>query len=76
MGSNLVTGLVTIATSIVGLAIIATLVSKNANTSGVIQSAGSALSGSIATAVSPVTGGSGFGGGMTMGTLPSLTTQM
>ncbi|MEM4066703.1 MAG: hypothetical protein QXV17_07575 [Candidatus Micrarchaeaceae archaeon] len=49
--------IVTIATAIVGVAIIAVLVSKNANTSGVIQSAGQAFSQSLGVAVSPVTGG-------------------
>lgn len=46
----------TIATAIVGVAILAVLVSKNANTAGVIKSAGSAFSSALATAVSPVTG--------------------
>lgn len=48
--------IVTIATAIVGLAIVATLVSKNAQTSAVIQSAGSAFGNSLAVAESPVTG--------------------
>jgi len=48
--------------AIVGVAIIAVLVSRNANTTGVIQASGNAFSGSLATALSPVTGGSGFGG--------------
>jgi hypothetical protein len=55
-------GVVTIATAIVGVAILAVIVSKNANTSGVIQSAGNALSTDIGAAVSPVTGGGGLGG--------------
>lgn len=52
--------LVTIATAIVGVAIVAVLVSKNANTANVISAAGSSFSQSLATAVSPVTGGSGY----------------
>jgi PRD1 phage membrane DNA delivery len=48
--------IVTIATAIVGLAIVAVLVSKNAQTSQVIQSAGSAFGNSLAVAESPVTG--------------------
>lgn len=52
----------TIATAIIGVAIIAVLVSKNANTQGVIQSAGIAFSQSLATAVSPVTGVSSYNG--------------
>lgn len=56
-------GVVTIATAIVGVAILAVIVSKNANTAGVIQAGGQALSTDIGAAVSPVTGGSmGLGG--------------
>jgi len=57
---------VTVATAIVGVALLAVLVSKNANTAQVVQSFGSAFSGAIGAAVSPITGsGSGvtsFGG--------------
>lgn len=53
--------IMTIASAIVGLAIIATLVSNKANTSNVLRSAGGAFSGAIGAAVSPVTGGN-FGG--------------
>lgn len=60
MGDQLIASVVTVLTAIVGLAIIAVLVSKQANTSGVIQSGGSAFSQAISAAVSPVTGGSGF----------------
>ncbi len=70
MGDQLITSVVTVLTAIVGVAIIATLVSKNANTSQVIQAGGSAFSQSLATALSPVTGsGSGLGniGGFTGG---------
>lgn len=52
---------VTIAVAIVGVAILAVLVSKNSNTAQVIKSAGSAFSSSLAVAVSPITGGSGAG---------------
>lgn len=61
MDQQLVTSVVTVATAIVGLAIIAVLVSKNANTSGVISAGGSAFTSAIGAAVSPVTGGSGLG---------------
>lgn len=60
--NSTVSAVVTIATAIVGLAILAVLVSKNANTSGVIGAAGDAFSRSIGAAVSPITG-AGFGGG-------------
>lgn len=50
--------IVTVLTAIVGVAIIATLVSRQANTSGVVSSAGSAFSSIVRAATSPVTGGS------------------
>lgn len=49
-------GLVTIALAIVGLAIVATLVSKNARTSQVAQATAGGFSESLLAAVSPVTG--------------------
>jgi hypothetical protein len=60
MGDQLIASVVTVATAIVGLAIIAVLVSKQANTSNVIASGGNAFSGAISAAVSPITGGSGI----------------
>jgi len=54
-----------IAVAIIGVAIIAVLVSRNAQTAGVIQAAGSAFSGILGTALGPVTGqtsGSSSGG--------------
>lgn len=72
MNENMIESIVTIATAIVGVAILAVLVSKKSNTSGVIQSAASGFSNALGTAVSPVTGASigfnvgypstGFGG--------------
>jgi hypothetical protein len=62
MSEQLVTSVVTVLTAIIGVAIIAVLVSKNANTTGVISSAGSAFQGALGTALSPVTGTSSFGG--------------
>jgi hypothetical protein len=56
MGDRLISSLVTIATGIIGLAIIAVLVSKNAQTGQVIGAGGSAFSGALAAAESPVTG--------------------
>ena len=43
---------------VIGLAIVAVIVSKNANTSTVLASGGSALASVIGAAVSPVAGGS------------------
>jgi hypothetical protein len=59
MGENLVTALVTIAVAIVSLAMIAVIVSKNAQTPAVIQASGNALGSDIMAAVSPVAGGMG-----------------
>lgn len=62
MSDQLITSVTSVLLAIVGVAIIATLVSKNANTAGVLQAGGSAFSGSLGTALSPVTG-AGMGGG-------------
>jgi hypothetical protein len=48
--------IVTIATAIVGLAMVSILVSKKAQTPAVIQAAGSAFSNALGVAESPVTG--------------------
>lgn len=59
--NNVVSQIVVIATAIIGLAIVATLVSRNAQTSQVIQSAGNAFTGAIRAATGPVTGaGAGY----------------
>lgn len=47
---------ITIASAIVAVALLAVLVSKKSNTAAVIQAAGSAFGNSLAVAVSPVTG--------------------
>jgi hypothetical protein len=47
---------VTIATAIVGVAILAVLVSKNSQTSTVLGAAGSAFSNALSAATGPVTG--------------------
>lgn len=64
--NSAVTAIVTIATAIIGLAILSVIVSKNANTAGVIGAGGSALAQDIGAAVAPVTGGS-FGLGSPIG---------
>lgn len=60
MGDQLIASVVTVATAIVGLAIIAVLVSKNAATPQVIQAGGSAFTSAISAATNPFSGGSGF----------------
>ncbi len=56
MSDSLVTGLVSVALAIVGVATIATLVGKNAQTGQVIGAAGNAFGYDLLAAVSPVTG--------------------
>jgi hypothetical protein len=56
---NVSASVVSVIASIIGLAIVAVLVSQKAQTSQVLQGAGSALSKVIAAAVGPVTGSSG-----------------
>jgi hypothetical protein len=70
MGNQLVNSVVTVAVAIIGVAIVAVLVSKNANTSGVISAGSTGFSQALSTAISPVTGsgglnvsGNGFPGG-------------
>lgn len=67
----LVEGLVTIAGLVVGLGMVSVLVSKNANTAGVIQAGASGFGNTLGVAMSPVTGANyninlsypgGFGG--------------
>lgn len=77
---NALEPVVTIAVAIVGVAILAVLVSQKSNTAGVLAAAGSAFSNSLSAATAPVTGkasapvnniggGSAFGGGLG---IPSL----
>lgn len=54
-------GVVAVISGVIGLAIVAVIVSRNAQTPSVLSSAGSALSQVIGAAVAPVTGNS-FGG--------------
>ena len=54
-------GLITVAVALIGLATLAVVLSKNSNTSGVLTSAGSALSTGITAAVSPIAASTGLG---------------
>lgn len=72
MSDQLITSIVTVLTAIVGVAILAVLVSKNSQTGAVIGAGGNAFAQDLSTALSPITssgGGSlnnlfsGFGGG-------------
>jgi hypothetical protein len=63
MSDKYITTIVTILVSLVGVAIIAVLVSKQADTAKVLTAGGAAFSSILKTAVSPVTGGglAGYG---------------
>lgn len=59
MGDKAITGVVSILTAIVGIAIIAVLVSKQSETSAVLTAGGNAFGGILKAAVSPITSGGG-----------------
>lgn len=68
--NNIWGGIVTILVAIVGVAILATLVSKNAQTPQVLKAAGNAFSGALRAATGPVSGGNfgvTSGGGLDYG---------
>lgn len=56
-GQHIIASIVGILTAIIGVAIIAVLVSKNAATGKVITSGGNAFANILKTAISPVTSG-------------------
>lgn len=56
MSDEMLRSVVAVATAVVGLAVLAVIVSRNSNTTNVIQAAASGFNNSIATAISPVTG--------------------
>lgn len=56
--SSIMESITTILLAVVGLAIVAVLVSKKANTSGVIQAGASGFSNAIGVAAAPVSGAS------------------
>lgn len=59
MGSNAIGQIATVFTAIVGVAILAVLVSKNSQTPKVIDSAFKGFAGAVSAATGPVMGGSG-----------------
>jgi hypothetical protein len=68
MSESIVTSATTVLLAIVGVAILAVLVSKQANTAGVLAAGSSGIASDIGAAVSPLTGGAfglnaGFSGG-------------
>lgn len=78
MHNNLWEPIVTIAGGVIAVAILAVLVSKNAQTSSVIGSAGSAFSNVLSAATGPVTGSttapvnSSSSSGLTLPSLPQI----
>lgn len=58
MGRELFEPIVTILAGIIGVAIVAVLVSQKSNTAGVFSAAGGAFANAVSAAVSPVTGAS------------------
>lgn len=58
MDRNLFEPIVTIVAGIIGIALVAVLVSQKSNTAGVFAAAGGAFSNAVSAAVSPVTGNS------------------
>lgn len=56
MGDQAITGIITILTAIIGVAIIAVLVSSQAQTGSVLTAGGNAFANILKTAVSPVSG--------------------
>lgn len=69
MDSKLTSGLVSVLLAIIGVAVVAVLVSNHANTGNVLGAGGNALSNFLCVALSPVTGNSCGGGS----SLPQLT---
>ncbi len=63
MTDHLVTSVVSVLMAIIGVAIIAVLVSRNSQTSNVLSAGGNAFSRILGTAISPTTG-SGLGLGL------------
>ncbi len=62
MSDSLWTSIVTVLMAIIGVAIIAVLVSPRAQTGAVLTAGGNAFGNILQGALSPVTGGSGFTG--------------
>lgn len=71
MSDQLITSIVTVLTAIIGVAILAVLVSKQSQTGNVIKAASSGFAQDLQTALSPVTGGGFTGGGLS--SLPSFS---
>ncbi len=63
MGDKAITGIVAVIMAVIGVAIVAVLVSKNANTGSVLTAGGGAFSSILKTALAPVSStGTGVSG--------------
>lgn len=70
MGDKAITGFVAVIMAIIGVAIVAVLVSKNANTGNVLTAGGGAFSNILKTALAPVsTSGGPLSGGVSSANL-------
>jgi hypothetical protein len=69
MSNDLITAMVSVVTALIGLAALSVVLSKNANTSGVIQAGAGGLSTDIGAAVAPISGG-----GLGSLTMPTIGT--
>ena len=67
MSDHLIASVVTVLTAIIGVAIIAILVSRQSATVDVLRAGGGAFSDILGTALSPVAGGGRIGGGRGIG---------
>ena len=67
MSDQLLTSIVTVITAIIGVAILAVIVSQRAQTSNVISSASSGFAKDLQVALSPISGTSGIGGALNFG---------
>lgn len=66
MSDSVITGIITILTAVIGIAIVSVLVSKQADTANVLTAGGKAFGGILTAALGPVSGGGNNG-------LPSLS---
>lgn len=60
MGKGALEALISVVSLVIGVAIVAVIVSKNSGTAGVIEAGGNALKGIIGAAVAPVAANSGL----------------
>lgn len=67
MSDQLLTSIVTVITAIIGVAILAVLVSQRAKTTDVITAASTGFARDLQAALSPISGGSGIGGALNFG---------